>query len=156
MGNRTRGRVVKNKIAPPFREAEFDILYGHGVNRQGEILDLGVEFGLVEKSGSWYSYGEDRIGQGRENVCEFLRENPDISNTIESALRSELGLAGSGTPELTVIEGGAAGSDSAADDADGSDSAAGDADGNEPTGGDAAEPVAEEAKESPAEQAVAE
>jgi recombination protein RecA len=166
VGNRTRVRVVKNKIAPPFREAEFDILYGHGVNRQGEILDLGVEFGLVEKSGSWYSYGEDRIGQGRENVCEFLRENPDISNTIESALRSELGLAGSGTPELTVIEGGASGSDSAAGDAEGSDSAAGDAEGNDSAAGDAegndsaagdaAEPVAEEAKESPTEQAVAE
>jgi len=146
VGNRTRVRVVKNKIAPPFREAEFDILYGQGVNRQGEILDLGVEFGLVEKSGSWYSYGEDRIGQGRENVCEFLRENPDISNAIELGLRSELGLADSGTPELTVLEGGAAGSDSAADDADG----------KEPTGGDAAEPVAEEAKASPTEQAVAE
>ena len=146
VGNRTRVRVVKNKIAPPFREAEFDILYGQGVNRQGEILDLGVEFGLVEKSGSWYSYGEDRIGQGRENVCEFLRENPDISNAIELGLRSELGLADSGTPELTVLEGGAAGSDSAVDDADG----------KEPTGGDAAEPVAEEAKASPAEQAVAE
>nr|MBC8291939.1 recombinase RecA [Pseudomonadota bacterium] len=136
VGNRTRVRVVKNKIAPPFREAEFDILYGQGVNRQGEILDLGVEFGLVEKSGSWYSYGEDRIGQGRENVCEFLRENPDISNAIELGLRSELGLADSGTPELTVLEGGA--------------------DGKEPVGGDAAEPVAEEAKASPAEQAVAE
>ena len=107
VGNRTRVRVVKNKIAPPFREAEFDILYGQGINRHGEILDLGVELDLVEKSGSWYSYADDRIGQGRDNVCEFLRDNPDISNVIEASLRSELGLAMPGAPELTVVEGGA-------------------------------------------------
>ncbi|RMD84547.1 MAG: recombinase RecA [Candidatus Dadabacteria bacterium] len=92
IGNRAKVRVVKNKVAPPFREAEFDILYGIGINREGELLDLGAEFGIVEKSGSWYSYGEERLGQGRDNACEFLRENPKIAAEIEARLRRELGL----------------------------------------------------------------
>ena len=105
VGSRTRVRVVKNKVAPPFREAEFDILYGTGVNKVGEFLDLGVEMGIIEKSGSWYSYGKDRIGQGRDNCCEFLRENDDIRNEVEGKLREALDLVTPG-PQLKVVEGG--------------------------------------------------
>ncbi|MFQ5478020.1 MAG: recombinase RecA [Candidatus Binatia bacterium] len=114
VGNRTRVRVVKNKVSPPFREAEFDIRYGAGINHQGELLDLGVEMGIIEKSGAWYSYGDDRIGQGRDNVCEFLRENPAICDEIELKLRRELGLEVPPSPSLTVVEGGSATSEAAA------------------------------------------
>ena len=79
VGNRTRVKVVKNKVAPPFRQAEFDIIYNEGISKEGDLIDLGVEDGFVEKSGSWYSYGEERIGQGRENARRFLKENPDVS-----------------------------------------------------------------------------
>ncbi len=105
VGNRTRVRVVKNKVAPPFREAEFDILYGTGINKVGEFLDLGVELGIIEKSGSWYSYGGDRVGQGRDNCCEFLREHKDIRIEVEAKLREALDLTPAG-PALTVVEGG--------------------------------------------------
>jgi recombination protein RecA len=105
VGNRTRVRVVKNKVAPPFREAEFDILYGAGINKAGEILDLGSELGVIEKSGSWYSYSGDRIGQGRDNACEFLRENPRIMAELDQKVRAALGLPGA-SPALTVVEGG--------------------------------------------------
>ena len=88
VGNRTRVRLVKNKLAPPFRTAEFDIMFGHGVSREGDVLDLAVEKEIVDKSGAWYSFGEDRIGQGRENVKRFLKENPDIYNDIEGRLRA--------------------------------------------------------------------
>ena len=108
VGNRTRVRVVKNKVAPPFREAEFDILYGQGINKAGELLDLGSEMGIVEKSGSWYSYGGERIGQGRENCCEFLRENADVAGEIEAKLRESLGLVVA-APALKVVEGGSGG-----------------------------------------------
>jgi recombination protein RecA len=104
VGNRTRVRVVKNKVAPPFREVEFDILYGTGINKEGELLDLGSEMGVIEKSGSWYSYGGDRIGQGRDNACDFLRENPKLASEIETKLRKQLGLPIRG---LSVVEGGA-------------------------------------------------
>jgi recombination protein RecA len=107
IGSRTRVRVVKNKVAPPFREAEFDILYGAGINKAGEILDLGSELGVIEKSGSWYSYSGDRIGQGRDNACDFLRENPRIMAELEQKVRAALGLPGS-SPALTVVEGGSA------------------------------------------------
>ncbi len=90
VGNETRVKVVKNKVAPPFRQAEFEIMYGHGISRQGEIIDLGVKLGLVDKAGAWYSYNGDRIGQGKDNVRNFLRENPKISATIEAAIRAEL------------------------------------------------------------------
>ncbi len=106
VGNRTRVRVVKNKVAPPFREAEFDILYGQGVNKPGELLDLGVEMGIVEKSGSWYSYKEERLGQGRDNCCDLLREHKDMADEIETRLREALGLTPA-APTLTVVEGGA-------------------------------------------------
>jgi recombination protein RecA len=91
-GNRTKVKIVKNKVAPPFREAEFDILYGEGISREGDLLDLGVAQNVVEKSGSWFSYKGDRIGQGRENVRQFLRDNPDIRAQIDAELRKALGL----------------------------------------------------------------
>ncbi len=90
VGNETRVKVVKNKVAPPFKQAEFEIMYGHGISRQGEIIDLGVKLGLVDKAGAWYSYNGDRIGQGKDNVRNFLRENPKIAATIEAAIRAEL------------------------------------------------------------------
>lgn len=90
IGARTRVKVVKNKLAPPFKLAEFDIIFGEGISRIGEIIDLGVTSNLIQKSGSWYSYGEDRIGQGRDAVIEFLKENPDIFKKINGALRKEL------------------------------------------------------------------
>ncbi len=92
VGNRTRVKVVKNKVAPPFRQAEFDILYNEGVSVEGDLIDLGVDVGVVEKSGSWYSYEEDRIGQGRENARRFLRENPDIRERLADAVYAAKGL----------------------------------------------------------------
>jgi recombination protein RecA len=92
VGNETKVKVVKNKVAPPFREAIFDILYGQGVSREGEIIDLGVEAKVVEKSGAWYSYNGERIGQGRDNCREYLRENPDLAREIENKVREHLGV----------------------------------------------------------------
>jgi len=92
IGNQTRVKVVKNKLAPPFRTVEFDIIYGEGVSKMGELLDLGVKAGIVEKSGSWFSHADQRIGQGRENAKQFLRENPDIADSIEQAVRQNAGL----------------------------------------------------------------
>lgn len=92
VGNETRVKVVKNKVAPPFREALFDILYGAGISREGEILDLGVEEKIVEKSGAWYSYGGERLGQGRDNAREFMRENIDLTREIENKIRERLGI----------------------------------------------------------------
>lgn len=92
VGNRTKVKVVKNKVASPFREAEFDIIYGEGISREGDLLDLGVAQNLVEKSGSWFSYKGERIGQGRENARQFLKDNPDIRQTIDTELRKVLGL----------------------------------------------------------------
>jgi recombination protein RecA len=93
IGGRTRIKVVKNKLAPPFREAEFDIMYGEGVSREGDLLDLAVEKRIIEKSGAWFAYAGERLGQGRENAKQFLRENPDIRQIIEERVRKELGLA---------------------------------------------------------------
>jgi recombination protein RecA len=90
VGNETRVKVVKNKMAPPFKQVEFQILYGEGISREGELIDLGVKHGFVEKSGAWYSYGEERIGQGKENVREFLKQNPDIAGEIDAKLRALL------------------------------------------------------------------
>jgi len=90
IGNQTRVKVVKNKVAPPFRTAEFEILYGLGVSREGEIIDLGVQQGIIAKSGSWYSYGADRIGQGKENVRQYLLANPEVCREIEARVRAEL------------------------------------------------------------------
>jgi recombination protein RecA len=92
IGNRTKVKIVKNKMAPPFREAEFDIIYGEGVSKEGDLIDLGVAQNLVEKSGAWYSYKGERIGQGRENVKQFLKDNPDVKKRIDVELRKTLGL----------------------------------------------------------------
>ena len=92
IGNRTRLRVVKNKVAPPFRVAEFDILYGLGVSREGDLIELGVAHKILDKSGSWYSYGDLRLGQGRENTRLFLRDNADLANEIDGKIRVALGL----------------------------------------------------------------
>src|SRR5512136_2849147 len=93
IGSRTRVKVVKNKVAPPFKEVEFDILYGEGISREGDLLDLAVEKGVVEKSGAWFSYGKERIGQGRENSRIFLKEHPDITGTIRERLLADFGLS---------------------------------------------------------------
>ena len=90
-GNRTRVKVVKNKVSPPFREAQFDILYGTGISREGELLDLGVDLGVVDKSGAWFAFGEEKLGQGRENVRAFLQEHTDLRERIETAVRERLG-----------------------------------------------------------------
>jgi len=92
VGNRTKVKVVKNKVASPFREAEFDIIYGEGVSKEGDLLDLGVAQNMVEKSGSWFSYKGERIGQGRENARQFLKDNGDIRQNLDTELRKTLGL----------------------------------------------------------------
>jgi recombination protein RecA len=92
VGGRTRAKVVKNKVAPPFREAEFDMMYGEGISREGDLLDQAVERNIIEKSGTWFSYGGERLGQGRENAKGFLKQNKDIAATIEQRLRKEMGL----------------------------------------------------------------
>jgi recombination protein RecA len=103
IGSETRVKVVKNKVAPPFRQAEFEILYGEGSSREGEIIELGVAQNLIDKSGAWYSYKGDRIGQGKENVRQFLRDNPAIANEIDTELRSRL-LVSSGNSPLPAVE----------------------------------------------------
>jgi recombination protein RecA len=98
IGSRTRVKVVKNKVAPPFKEAEFDIMYGTGISREGDLVDLGVECNIIEKSGSWFSYGEERIGQGRENAKQFLAENPETAAEIEARVLDHYGLKPAGLP----------------------------------------------------------
>ncbi len=93
VGNRTRVKVVKNKVAPPFKEAEFDIMYGTGISREGDLVDLGADTGVVEKSGAWYSFAGERIGQGRENVKQFLTEHPETARAIEEKLLAHFGMA---------------------------------------------------------------
>jgi recombination protein RecA len=93
VGNRTRVKVVKNKVAPPFREAEFDIVYGEGISKEGNVLDIGVNLEIIEKSGAWFSYNGTRIGQGRENVKQYLKENPEICNEIEKKIRENFTTA---------------------------------------------------------------
>src|SRR6202166_3083013 len=102
VGSRTRAKVVKNKVAAPFREAKFDIVYGEGISREGDLIDLGVDKGLVEKSGTWFSYGGERMGQGRENARSFLKENKDIRDKLENALRKKLEIAIPGSPNAAV------------------------------------------------------
>ena len=122
VGNQTRVKVVKNKMAPPFKVVEFDIMYGRGISKLGELIDLGVKAGVVEKSGAWYSHGSQRIGQGRENAKGFLRDNPEIAATIEAAVRADAGLLAEDM--LTGAE--HAGSEAAVE--DGGDAAATDTD----------------------------
>jgi recombination protein RecA len=99
VGNRTRVRVVKNKMAPPFTDAEFDIMYGEGISKPGDLIDVGVEAGIIDKSGSWYSHGGERIGQGRENVKKFLKDNPDLYESMYLKAREALGLSGQAKAE---------------------------------------------------------
>ena len=93
VGNRTRIKVVKNKIAPPFKEAEFDIMFGEGISREGDVLDLAADLGIVNKSGAWYAYDNGKIGQGRENAKKYLKENPAVREEIERKVREHYGLA---------------------------------------------------------------
>ncbi len=104
LGNRCRVRVVKNKVAPPFREAEFDIMYGEGISKEGDLLDLAVSADLVRRSGSWFTYGEERIGQGRENVKRYLKENPEVAGKLEVKVRDALGLPTVAAEEVEVKE----------------------------------------------------
>ena len=92
VGGRTRVKVVKNKVAPPFREAEFDVMYGEGISKEGDLLDLAVDKRIVDKSGTWFAFNGERLGQGRENVKQFMRDNPEITRQIEQKVRLELGL----------------------------------------------------------------
>jgi len=102
-GNRTRVKVVKNKVAPPFREAEFDIMYGQGISLEGDLVDLGSQLNIIEKAGSWYSYGDDiRLGQGRENAKEFLRDNPEVLAEIEAKVREHLGVPNIANVQIDV------------------------------------------------------
>jgi recombination protein RecA len=99
VGGRTRVKVVKNKVAPPFREAEFDVMYGEGISKTGDLLDLAVEKRIVEKSGAWFAYNGERLGQGRENVKQFMKDNPEIFRSIDEKVRKELGLVQSAVGE---------------------------------------------------------
>ena len=101
VGGRTRVKIVKNKVAPPFREAEFDVMYGEGISRTGDLLDLAVDKRIIDKSGAWFAYGGERLGQGRENAKQFLKDNPDIFKTIEDRVRRELGLTRE--PEIAAV-----------------------------------------------------
>ncbi|MEM1346974.1 MAG: DNA recombination/repair protein RecA, partial [Myxococcota bacterium] len=104
VGNRTRVKVVKNKVASPFREAEFDIMYGEGISLIGDIVDIGVELNIVDKAGSWYSYGDTRLGQGRENTKQFLEDNPEMMLDIENQIREHHGLPLAGEDEDEGVE----------------------------------------------------
>jgi recombination protein RecA len=104
VGSRTKVKIVKNKVAAPFREAEFDILYGEGISREGDVLDLAVTNNIVEKSGAWYSYGGERIGQGRENVRSFLKDNRDVFTKMDAQLRQKLGIVSpNASPEVPAV-----------------------------------------------------
>ena len=103
VGNETRVKVVKNKVSPPFKQAEFQIMYGRGIYRMGEVIDLGVKLGLVDKSGAWYAYKGDKIGQGKANAAKFLSENPEIAAEIEGAIREQL-LPKPSTKKAEIVE----------------------------------------------------
>jgi recombination protein RecA len=109
VGNRTRVKVVKNKVSPPFKVAEFDILYGIGISREGSLIDLGVEQGIVRKAGAWYTYDGDQLGQGKENARNFLRDNPDLANEIEKKIKEKLGIGPQVNAEAQPAEGAGAG-----------------------------------------------
>jgi recombination protein RecA len=101
VGNRTRVKVVKNKVAPPFKQAEFDILYGHGISREGSLIDLGVEAGIIRKAGAWFTYDADQLGQGRENARNYLRANPDLANELEKKIKERMNIG----PQVDVPAG---------------------------------------------------
>jgi len=110
VGNRTRAKIVKNKMAPPFKQAEFDIIYGQGISREGGLIDMGVEHGLVKKSGAWFTYDGDQLGQGKENARNFLRDNPDLAVELERRIKEKLGIgvkpeAEGGEPKLKAVDG---------------------------------------------------
>ncbi|MFC7402850.1 recombinase RecA [Citricoccus sp. GCM10030269] len=112
VGNRTRAKIVKNKMAPPFKQAEFDIIYGEGISRQGSLIDMGVEEGIVKKSGAWFTYDGDQLGQGKENARRFLKDNPDLADEIETRILEKLGIgvvpedeAETGEPQLRAVSG---------------------------------------------------
>jgi recombination protein RecA len=102
LGNRTRVKVVKNKLAPPFREAEFDLLYSLGISKEGEVMDFGIQYGIIDKSGPWFSYGSERIGQGRENARVFLRDNPSVMEEIRQQILQKVGLLAEGKEKGTT------------------------------------------------------
>ncbi|MCU7811842.1 MAG: DNA recombination/repair protein RecA, partial [Candidatus Thiodiazotropha sp. (ex Notomyrtea botanica)] len=104
VGNETKVKVVKNKVAPPFKQVQFEILYGEGISHEGELIELGVQQGIIDKAGAWYSHNGDRIGQGKENVRNFLKENPDIANGIEARIRAELLPSDEGEEVLAEAE----------------------------------------------------
>ena len=107
VGSRTRVKIVKNKVAPPFKQADFDIMYGEGVSREGSIIDLATELDIINKSGAWYSYNDNRLGQGRENVKQYLKDNPQISKEIENRIRGNFSmnlLKSSGADEEYAVE----------------------------------------------------
>ena len=104
IGSETRAKVVKNKVAPPFRVADFDILYGEGISREGEIIELGVLHKIIDKSGAWYTYGKERIGQGKDNTRDYLREHPETAQEIETRIRAAIGVGGGAKPALVVAE----------------------------------------------------
>ncbi len=108
IGNRVRAKVVKNKVAPPFRQAEFDLMYGEGISREGCIVDMAVDCGIARKSGAWYTYGDERLGQGREAAKQTLRENPDIRQEIETKVRSFYNASISGGADDAAVEDAAA------------------------------------------------
>ncbi|MDO5492766.1 MAG: DNA recombination/repair protein RecA, partial [Nesterenkonia sp.] len=107
--NRTRAKIVKNKMAPPFKQAEFDILYGEGISREGGLIDVGVEEGLVKKSGAWFTYDGDQLGQGKEKARQFLKDNPDLADEIERRIKQKMGIPQAGVqddgPELHAVDG---------------------------------------------------
>ena len=99
VGNRTRVKVVKNKVAPPFKQAEFDIMYGRGISREGSLIDMGVDAGLIRKAGAWFTYGDDQLGQGKENARNFLRKNPKIADELDRKIRAAMGMAEVAVPD---------------------------------------------------------
>lgn len=105
IGNRAKAKVVKNKVAPPFREAEFDIMFGEGISKEGEIIDYGVKLDIIDKSGAWLSYGDKKIGQGRENAKAFLKENIDIANEIAAKIKEQIGTSDEIMPLPDELEG---------------------------------------------------
>ena len=103
IGNRTRVKVVKNKVAAPFKQAEFDVIYGRGISREGGLIDMGVEQGFVRKSGAWYTYDGDQLGQGKENARNFLKDNPDLSDELEKKIKEKLGIGPQVDKPLEVV-----------------------------------------------------
>jgi recombination protein RecA len=104
VGNRTRIKVVKNKLAPPFKQAEFDIMYGEGISREGSLIDVGVDAGLIRKAGAWYTYEGDQLGQGKENARQFLKDNPDLADELEAKIKAHLGVGTQQEPVEQAVE----------------------------------------------------